>query len=227
MLSLLLSDAKAAVRKNLDEAGVNESAMFADGDNASLDDVIAKTLPEAVNIIHQSAPVEVLDGLIMSAEDVLSAGIEDGVLSFDIQKDFLRLVTFRAEDSPVPVALAVPEHSPVGRMQLNPYTRGVYDAPVLVLCQGKVRQSKDDAADTDKVTSFRYYTLSKDYDEPGEAIARFEYLPRYSYKSDTTSYNVAENVVDNIIYQLTAMVLSILGETNKAGYFFKLSSFNQ
>ncbi len=213
-----MSDAVTAVRKNLDEAGVNESAMFADGDNASLDDVIAKTLPEAINIVHQAAPAEILDGQIMSATDILSATIVDGVLSFDIQKDFLRLVTFRAEDSPVPLALAVPEHSPVGRMQQNPYTRGVYDAPVLVLCQGKK---------SDGTTSFRYYTLSKEYDKPGEAISRFEYLPRYAYSSGVTSYNVAENVADNIIYQLTGMVLAIFGETDKAEYFFKLSSFNQ
>ena len=50
----------------------------------------------------------------------------------------LRLIAFKASDSPYVVCDPVPEYSAEGRMQLNPYTRGTSDRPRLVLLQGKV-----------------------------------------------------------------------------------------
>ena len=62
MTTLTPAEAILLVRKNLDEIGANYSEMFSTSDdNTSLDQTIKRSLPEAINIIHLMAPVELLD----------------------------------------------------------------------------------------------------------------------------------------------------------------------
>ena len=57
MIALLTSDAVALVRKNMDELDPNSSMLYDTengsaqeyGDNQSLDDIVARNLPEAIN----------------------------------------------------------------------------------------------------------------------------------------------------------------------------------
>ena len=70
MVTLSPSTAIELVRKNLDELDPNGSVMYEDengsadeyGDNASLDDIIRRNLPEAINAVHLTAPVAMLEG---------------------------------------------------------------------------------------------------------------------------------------------------------------------
>ena len=75
-------------------------------------------------------------------------------------------------------------------------------------------------------TRFRYYSLDSDvYTNKAQAIKRFEYIPTYRYADDTTSYKVADNVIENVIDQLTGMMLVTYNNSEKATYFFTKAGF--
>ena len=165
MYSLSVAEAKAAVRKNLDEIGLNESVMYdtESTDNASLDETIARCLPEAINRIHLAAPVNMLEGTMSLNFD--SFNIRDGVMRFTIKgtEKFLRLVAFRADDSDVVITEAIPEDSPEGRKQLNRYIRGTSDRPRLVKLAGTQ-------------ASFAYYTVKDSSQGYLDAIAQLSFV---------------------------------------------------
>ena len=219
MYELAVSEANLLVIKNLYEQKYNDSDMIDldDIDSNEFDEILAKNLPEAINAVHSASPVQLLDGELLGIQEANGVDIKAGVLAFDISKDLLRLVAFRAADSQYVITQPVAEASFEGRMQLNPYTQGTPGRPRLVLMQGKTGDGK---------SSFRYYTVSGNYDDPAKAIARFEYLSRYSYDGSTTSYKVAENVVENIINYLTAMILVTYGNVDGAAYYFQRSGLS-
>ena len=220
MYLLTKDEAILLVRKNLDEQRVNDSDIIDlnDVDSDELESILVKSLPEAINAVHSASPVQLLDGELLSDIDLNDVSIADGVLSFSISKELLRLVAFRAEDSVYVITKPVAEDSFEGRMQLNPYTQGTPDSPRLVLMQGKEQAGK---------FSFRYYSVEKTYADPAQAIARFEYIPRYSYSEDVSSYGVAENVVENVINYLTGMMFFTYGQAEKAQYYFTLAVSTQ
>lgn len=223
MTPITPADAIAAVRKNLDEQGLNESVMYNDenADNDSMDSIIAKTLPEAINEIHRIAPVYLLEGDSLverndnqgsesssSQEDVSISG---RVLLFSVPDTCLRLVAFQAADSDIVVTDVIPEASAEGRKQLNPYIRGTYDNPRMVKVQGKGGPM-----------SFRYYSLKDNSfdNHPTDAISRLEVIYQAVYNDqEGASYQASTELVDSIMYQLTAMVLAIYGQAEMANYF--------
>lgn len=213
MKRLSVADAIMAVRKNLDEIGLNESIMYTEEstDNDSLDGTIARTLPEAINLINKTAPVTLLEGKSFIGEPYNSVSVQDGSLVFTITADYLRLVAFQAADSPIVITDVLDEASPEGRKQLNPYIRGTYDRPRLVGEQG--------ARGT---YTFRYYTLRNEapyLNNPVGAIKRFSFVEEQFYGEDKESYPIPEDLRQNIIDELTALVLAIYGENDKANYF--------
>lgn len=221
MYLLTKDEAILLVRKNLDEQRVNDSDMLDvdDLDSNEFEDILEKNLPEAINAVHEAAPVNILDGEKLAADEITGASIKGDVLSFGTKKEMLRLIAFKASDSPIVVCDLVPEYSAEGRMQLNPYSRGTSDRPRLVLLQGKVE---------DYLSSFRYYSLDRSFASAAQAIERFEYIPVYRYKANESgAYRVAENVFQNIIDQLTGMMLVTYNNADKATYFFTKAGFGQ
>lgn len=221
MYLLTKDEAILLVRKNLDELRANDSDMLDvdDLDSNEFEEVLEKNLPEAINSVHTAAPVTILDGQMLDADEISGASISAGVLSFGTKQEMLRLIAFKASDSPYVVCDPVPEYSAEGRMQLNPYTRGTSDRPRLVLLQGKVE---------DYLSSFRYYSIEHSFAAPEQAIERFEYIPMYHYKKDgPDSYRVAENVIENVINYLTAIMLATYNSSDKAAYFFTKAGFGQ
>jgi len=212
MKTLSVAQAIALVRRNLDEQGLNESVMYGDenGDNASLDALIAKTLPEAVNEIHETAPVQLLDADSAEAAH-LAVSYEPSARSLLLfpGQDYLRLVAFQAADSPVVVAETISEASAEGRKQLNPYTRGTWDKPRIVQLQGLTEPC------------LVYYSLRSDaYSQnPKAAVAQLRTVSRLAYDESAEGYPVSAELADSIIDRLTAMVLAILGNTDAATYF--------
>lgn len=214
MTTITPSEAIAAVRKNLDEQEINAAALYPSGnpdtsDNDSLDSIITKTLPEAINAVQGEAPLAMLEGV---AGIPTGASFANNVLSFSFTTaQILRLVAFQAVDSAVVLGEFTPEYSPEGRKQQNPYVRGTYDDPVLVKIQGKQQ--------------FRYYsvlpaTVTTYTSTPASAISRFDYVPRQEYAANAVSYSVADLLKESALLHLTGMVLAIYGESDKAQYFF-------
>lgn len=205
MVTLTRDNAIAAVRKNLDEQMTNASSMFGQTtDNTDMNTLIAKTIPEAINAVCLSAPVQLLDGTAVTPTSVATS--QDGVVSFSVTEKVIRLVAFKAADSDIVVTDVVPEDSAIARMQLNPYVRGTYDKPVLVQLQGDQVPYK-----------FKYYSIHGTVSSP---ISRCEFVVLQEYSDNTTSYSVPADLYWPIIDQLTAMVLAIYNENDKAQYFF-------
>lgn len=209
MVTLSATDAISLVRKNLDEQDPNASVMYdadnAWGDNASLDSVIRRTVPEAVNAVNRMADSRLLEGV---AASVSGASVSGDVLSFSISQNILRIVAFQAADSPVVLGDWVEEYSPEGRKQLDPYVRGTWDDPRLVKVQGGAQ-------------SFRYYSLkpgSGYSGNPASAVGKCLVVPEQTLAE---SYNVALLLREPTILHLTGMVCSIYGEFDKAKYFFE------
>lgn len=212
MTELLVSDAVALVRKNLDESGLNESLMYSDenSDNESLDLTIKKTLPEAINEVNSLAPVEALEGVEVTS--LASCGIKDRVLSFSFENPFLRLVAFQAKDSAIVVTEVLPETSVEAHKQLNKYVRGTFDKPRLVQVQGEHTHP-----------AFRYYTLSNDaYSaNPRNAIKRLAIVEVLFYDAEKVSYPISPALRQTIIDQLTGLVLAIYKDNDTAQYFLQ------
>lgn len=218
MAKLSVSDAVALVRKNIDEIGLNDSVMYSDDnkDNTSLDLIIKKTLPEVINEVNLSAPIEDLEGE-NSGGDIEEAAVDaDGVLSFTFSTDhaFLRLVKFQAPDSDQIVTDVIAEASPEGRKQLNKTIRGTYDKPRLVMLQGSISSPK-----------FKYYSLKNgtQLDEGTDTVKGekfvMEAIDEQRYAESTTEYPISRALTQTVINALTARVLIILGETEKAKAF--------
>lgn len=218
MAGLTVSDAVALVRKNIDEIGLNDSVMYSDenNDNTSLDLIIKKTLPEVINEVNLSAPIEDLEGTDFG-NDIVDANIDtEGVLSFTFPTGhkFLRLVKFQAPDSDLAVTDVIAEASPEGRKQLNKTIRGTYDKPRLVMLQGSVSEPK-----------FKYCSLKKEARLDGGAKTIegktfvMEAVEEQSYAESATEYPISRTLTQTVINVLTARVLIILGETEKAKAF--------
>lgn len=213
MQQLSLSDATALVRKNLDEADPNGSVMYTDddSDNSSLDDIIAKNLPEAINAINLTAPVTLIEGKVLKTAELETEVTDDLVLSFSLPKDskFLRLVAFKAYDSDFIVTDILGEGTSEGRKQLNKWLRGQYDCPRLVLLNDGEQMS------------FRYYSMASH----GKyfPIDYFEYVEELTYNKNTTGYDIASRLRQNIIDCLTAMVMEVYSD-QRAQYFFQKAS---
>lgn len=235
MTTITPTEAVNLVRKNLDEQDPNGSIMYTDengsssayGDNASLDSLIKKFLPEAVNAVHMAAPVQLLEGkehefsesdtveILTEGED--PAGILSIVLG-DTSK-FLRLVAFQAADSSVVVTDALGEATSEGRKQLNKYIRGRADRPRLVILQG--RHSGPE---------FKYYTLSdaSAYESDAtEAISQFSYVEEQFYSSEATGYDISRRLRQNIIDCLTAMVMLTFGDQRAEAFNQRANNFSK
>lgn len=222
MVTLSTADAVSLVRKNLDEQDPNGSVMYdADngyGDNASLDDEIRRTLPEAINAVNLAAPVQLLEGksVTASAPDISS----EGVLSFSLPEGskFLRLVAFQASDSPIVVTDVLSEASPEGRKQLNRYIRGRYDRPRIVLQQGRHTEPE-----------FKYYTLRNGGSSyamaPAAAIAQLLVVQEQFYASDAAGYDISRRLRQNVIDCLTAKVMETYNDQRAQSYYQKANNF--
>lgn len=218
--TLLVSDAIALVRKNLDEAEPNGSVMYTDegNDNASLDDIIGKNIPEAINRISLAAPTGLLAG-VEYGEKLSSTAISDNVLSFTLSDSkFLRLVAFRAADSDIVITDLISEASPEGRKQLNKYIRGTFDKPRLVLAQN-----------AGTTLTLRYYSLKDgaSYSErPQSTIKTFSIVEEQCYASSLESYSYSPLLRQNILDCLTAMVMEIYSDERAQAYYNKANIFN-
>ena len=227
MATLSPSEAILLVRKNLDEVDPNGSIMYDNengsvegyGDNDSMDDIIEKTLPEAINEVHLAAPVTLLEGESVSSfsETSLIEKPLGKILSFMPSEatDYLRLVAFKAIDSDIVVTDAIEEASAEGRKQLNPYIHGTHDRPRLVHMQ-----------DGHSAPKFKYYSMKPDYTgEPEDAISKFQYIKQQVYAAGNTSYTYSRLLRQNVIDMLTAMVLEIYNDQRAQFFLQRANNF--
>lgn len=221
-VELTIAEAVKLVRKNLDELEPNGSSMYGgeDADNASLDAIIGRNLPEAINSVVLLAPVGYLEGHTLTpgelAQTLIPNPVQDGVLEFTPPAaDFLRLVAFKAWDSQIVVTNYLDEASAEGRKQLNRYLRGRPDRPRLVKVQG-----------TTTPPVFRYYSLERipQAGQETQAISLFTYAKEAKLEeggTPVTHYDVPRLIKRNIIDMLTGLVLQAFNDQRSSVYITK------
>lgn len=253
MQKLKVSEAKNEVRRNLDELNVNLSNMFPTGyaDVTSLDDVIEKTIPDAINAVNMAAPVQLLEGVEPRASyevtesetatyksDYKTMSTEKGVLSFKLKDDsILRMVAFKVVDSDIVVTGLVPEASAEGHMQLNRFTRGTYDDPRLVRVQGYASDFRYYSLKADTYAEDEEFNLDDWLDDGAEAdefpVSLCEYIPLcYADTSCVLYHNIPDTgTVTDHYYDVstslkTTVVRQLTGMVLKIyGEFDKASAF--
>lgn len=233
-----LSDAQALVRRNLDELDPNGSIMFDDengsssehGDNASLDDIIARLVPEAINEVNKAAPVSSLEGTDVKSAATWAAVTGDTkvlTITFGSNINYLRLVAFKAADSDIVVTDTIQEASPEGRKQHNMKIRGRADRPRLVIMQGTQDGSPE----------FRYYSFKAATATPVSAnVTTFIVLKEVRYEdtnagyheasgNDSAYYDCCQKLRQNYVDYLTARVLETYGDQRSQIYMQRANNF--
>lgn len=266
MIKLYVGDAVRLVRKNMDEVHTDVEAMLDQPETTSLDDVIKRTLPDAINAINRIVPADRLQGIDVrslyqeqaAAPSELSEPAEpseptyisdykdvtidtDGKVLFTLNEEklgpWLRLVGLKALDSAVVLTDVTPEASAEGRKQLNPYVRGRYDDPRLVGLQGSrlgfiyYSLREETIAEGGSLDGFDFDT----YKAAGDVTAAFPFdtftfMPECElekgrlYVAATQQvgayYLLSDGLMDAVINQLSGMVMTIFGQTEKSKIFF-------
>lgn len=219
MAQITPGDAVTLVRRNLDELELNGSIMYdTDTDNESLDNIIKRHLPDAINTVHLAAPVQLLEGedSLDSMTDVEASKLADGQYQYEFSLGddedagkFLRIVALQASDSPYVVTEVSSYASVAGRKQLNQYIRGRWDRPALVKLPDAVWPR------------FRYYSLRT----PSGRLSLLLIIWRQVFDESATNYYISPLLRDNIINCLTAKVLESFGDQRAQSYYQKAYSF--
>lgn len=171
-------------------------------DDFQFEAIVTASIPEAVNTIHLLAPSNRLEG----NDDVEKCEVErhHNVLEITPSKDdFLRLVRLYVRGANHPVFDVLPEESAEAMAQRNPYTCGTRMSPRVVQKNGNTSQP-----------TLLYYSVESLNDE----LKAFVYVPRL--ESVGTSFEVSSSLELEILNYLTAMVMNIYNEHEKAKVFY-------
>lgn len=208
MYQLSVQAACDYVRKVMDElVSVEDIGLLASPDALDLSRLVEGFIAEAVIRTHNAAPSYLLDGEKGILETDYTTQFEvgsKGVVEIMMLKETLRIVSIKADDSPVVVCNIIPEDSAEGRKQLNSYVRGVYDDPRVVLA---------------KVWSDIHLPVLKYYSSEKNECPTFEleYIP-YPVVSNG-SVEISPRLEYAVLNELAAMVLDSLNEHEKAGLY--------
>lgn len=220
---LFENDIRLFVRARLAELSSEGSDMFFDeNDDRNLDEIVLNLIGESVTYCHLKAPVTMIEGeeLTEESEGMLDCvSIKDSVLDVDLRKlpdvNVLRLASFQSKDSDIVVTIPVEEDSPMGRMQLNEYIRGVYDAPVLVHMHDSENYHPHYRYYTVKIAtnviaqfSLRYFAV------PERKAEMVDGIPTQNYYWDVSS-----KLTEAVLNHITGMTLRTYNVEDKAQIF--------
>lgn len=204
MISLTLDYAHEYILQALDELKNLENAtMLVEGEELDTRKLTEGYIIEAVLRAHKDAPSYLVDGVIGTNGEDYSATITDNVAGIAMLQKSARLASLKASDSHVVVTDHAAEESAIGRMQNNPYVRGTYDDPRLIV--------KKVWAD-DYKPEYLYYSVKDD-----TATFTLEYVPYPEIKDGAVS--ISEKLEYAVLNLLVAMVLDALSLNDKAGLY--------
>ena len=200
MHQLGLDTACTFVRTTLDElTTVEETGFLVNADAVNLQKLVENSLVEAVVKTHLIASHLLIEGEDLNAGEGFYAEYEtDGSITITLSRDTLRVISVKVEGSPI-VCTMVPEDSPEGRMQMNPYTRGVADDPRVVMA---------------KVRSDSYRPVLHFYSVEGTPDVLVECIPYPKIEGNGVA--IASRLEYAVLNELVAMVLDSVNEHDKA-----------
>lgn len=205
MQALSINTAHQYVLQALDEIKNLEAPnMLAGTDELDTEKLVKGYIIEAVLKSHKDAPSHLLDGVVDDVETDCTITINDD-LSVDIRMDVesARLVSLLSSDSRVLVTEYATEESAIGRMQNNPYVRGTYDDPRLII--KKVWQE-------DRKPEYVYYSVRDADYNPSFTL---EYIP-YPVVGSDGAVQISDKMEYAVLNLLVSMVLNALSYHDKA-----------
>lgn len=137
MISLSLEKAHKYVLQALDELKNLEGGIML-GETEDLDTMKLTEgyIVEAALMAHRDAPPHLVEGEIgvKGTDYEVEFDTEDPTIAkITMTTPIARLASLKASDSPYVIEEAIPEGSPIARMQNNKYVRGTYDDPRLIV----------------------------------------------------------------------------------------------
>lgn len=204
MIRLSLDNAHKYVLQTLDELkNLEDDTMLVEGEELDTRKLTEGYIIEAVLRAHKDAPSYLVDGVTGEKDVDYSVTITDTVAKIVMLQKSARLASLKASDSHVVVTDHAAEETPIGRMQNNPYVRGTYDDPRLIV--------KKVWAD-DYKPEYLYYSV-----KDNTATFTLEYIPYPEIKDGAVS--ISEKLEYAVLNLLVAMVLDALSLTDKANLY--------
>lgn len=158
-------------------------------------------LDQAARLIIQIVPARALDNLASdctySQGSTPLIGINNGVGRINLLGNFVRLVSFQAEDWSSPVTEALDETSPRYKQQGNPILRGTPRRPMVFITNGgKILE---------------YYTTKAPGEGPARGLKKF-----FAVFFDGVDDLYPERLYDITAWKTAELVLSTMGDTAAA-----------
>ena len=200
MATLSLTRAHDYVLQVLDEmVSSDETPMLNGSEDFDTLKLTEGYLLEAIIKAHKDAPSFLVDGVVGKEGEDYDVDWEEKVGHLKMLNNVLRVVSVKAEDSPVIVSDYSTEDSPIGRMQGNKHVRGTYDDPRLIVKK---------VWNTDRQPEFYYYTAKE-----ASTTLQVEYIP---YPEDIATAFIADKLEFAILNLVASMVLDALSLHDKA-----------
>ena len=204
MIPLSLDHAHKYVLQTLDELkNLEDDTMLVEGEELDTRKLAEGYIIEAVLRAHKDAPSYLVDGVTGVTGTDYSVTITDNVATIAMLQKSARLASLKASDSHVVVTDHAAEESTIGRMQNNPYVRGTYDDPRLIVKKVWANDYKPE---------YLYYSV-----KDNTATFTLEYVPYPEIKDGKVS--ISEKLEYAVLNLLVAMVLDALSLTDKANLY--------
>lgn len=191
---------KNRVRQLLNETGDDSDVTLLTEDTRSLDTHIDSLLPEAVLYVQMNKGLGSINPkqLIVVDSDICDNGDCSG--SFVLPDDFVRIVVIDMNGWQRACTVLYPEDSPVGMMQMNPYSRAGYCKPICV------ERHSDDGR-----RLLCYYSLPSGVKPK---VKRFVYEAAYDAANGLSG--IEEFLHNAVIYRCAALLYNVFGRFDYA-----------
>lgn len=204
-----LEEIKRDVRIAIDANDVSRNMM--DVDTLTTDEIILSKIEEAVNKVHLSAPLYMIEPGNNFAESLHWVSGETGIGEgwTILPDDFLRFMVFKMSDWEVPVYAAILPDNPVYLQQKSRF-KGIKGNPQKPVCAIVTRP-------IGRVLEF--YSCRGGEDVTVEMAV---YLP--VSKIHDGGIDICERCYKSVIYMIAALTASSMNERTDAEIFFNLSN---
>ena len=202
-----LTEIARDVRIAIDENKTSEQLIAdEDIDTLSLNEIIRSKIVEAVRRVETTAPVYLLEEGHIFGDAVHWGSLESGWVL--LPDDFMRLIAFRMSDWERTVYAAISVDDPLYAKQSSRFKgiRGNVQKPVCAI----VNRAEGKALE--------FYSCNSE----DAYVSRGSYIP-YPHIDEDDGIDICEKCYTAVVYTVASLVLTTLGETDKASVFTELA----
>lgn len=202
-----LTEIARDVRIAIDENKTSEQLIVdEDIDTLSLNDIVRSKIVEAVRRVETTAPVYLLEEGHIFGDAVHWGSLESGWVL--LPDDFMRLIAFRMSDWERTVYAAISVDDPLYAKQSSRFKgiRGNVQKPVCAI----VNRAEGKALE--------FYSCNSE----DAYVSRGSYIP-YPHIDEDDGIDICEKCYTAVVSTVASLVLTTLGETDKASVFTELA----